>query len=291
MKSEYKGLISLLSCTLIYSFFGILTRTLGFAIPVWYAIFTRAILSAGILLIIARTTHQWQKIAGRDWKWFILRSIAGLIGFYGSYVSFYYIPLGTAYFIFYGGVTLGGYLLGSLMFAERLTKLKLFSLILAILGLACIYSFNPFAGKVLYMLFALMAGFGTAIWNVFSKKISGHYSDTQLNAMDFLLNIFFALIMSVVLHETWVMPAANGIWVTNLLFVIMFLAVGQFMVYGFRHISAQIGSLVMLTEVLFGIIWGATVYHETLSLITVLGGLLILSAIIIPEIHWRKLHL
>ncbi len=91
-----KGIISLLSCTLIYSFFGILTRTLGFAIPVWYAIFTRAILSAGVLLAIALPTHQWKNVAGRDWKWFILRSVAGLVGFYGSYVSFYYRPLGAA---------------------------------------------------------------------------------------------------------------------------------------------------------------------------------------------------
>lgn len=291
MKNELKGIVSLLACTFIYSFFGVLTRTVGFAIPVFYAILTRAVVSSVILLSVAQVTRQWHRIEKKDWLWFSLRSIAGLVGFYGSYVSFYYIPLGTAYFLFYGVITIGGYALGRLLFGEKLTTLKIISLVLALLGLSFIYSFNPLAGSALYMFLAMAGGLGTAIWNVFSKKISAHYADIQLNTMDFLFNILFALLLSLLLGEQWVPVAVNTVWIANLLFVFMFLSVGQLMVYGFRHVSAQIGSLVMLTEVLFGIVWGTTIYKETLSLATVAGGLFILFAIILPEIRWKKVKI
>jgi drug/metabolite transporter (DMT)-like permease len=139
------------------------------------------------------------------------------------------------------------------------------------------------------MVLALMAGFGTAVWGVFSKKISGNYPDIQLNTIDFLLTGVLALILTGVLRETWVPITVNTVWVANMLFVLMFLSVGQLMVYGFRRVSAQIGSLVMLTEVVFGVLWGATIYKERLSFFTVLGGVLIISAIVLPEIRFKKI--
>jgi drug/metabolite transporter (DMT)-like permease len=291
VKNEYKGIASLLACTLIYSFFGILTRTLGFAIPVFYAMFTRGVVSSGILLAIALSTRQWHRIAKKDWIWFILRSVAGMVGFYGSYVAFYFIPLGTAYFIFYAGVTIGGYALGKILFGERITRVKVLSLILALIGLLLIYSFNPLSGAIGYMLLSLVAGFGTAVWGVFSKKISGQYADIQLNAIDFIFTVIISFVLSILFRESWVPIAVNTVWIANALFIVMFLSVGQLMVYGFRRVSAQIGSLVMLMEVVFGVIWGWLIYKETMSLFTVLGGMLILSAIILPEIRQKKLKI
>ena len=291
MKNEYKGIASLVASTFIYSFFGVLTRIVGFSLPVFYAMCVRGALAVCILLTIIFITHRWNKIKKDDWKWFMIRSCGGILGFLGSFFSFYYIPLGTAYFIFYGGSTIGGYVLGRVLFYEKLTNVKTFSLILALLGLFLIYYINIQGGNALWMMLAFVGGIGTAIWNVCSKKISGIYPAIQLNLVDFLFTVIFAFFASMFLREQWILPSMNTIWLAHLLFVFLFISTGQLMVYGFRHLDAQIGSLIMLTEVLFGILIGFFVYHEILSVMTVIGGVLILGAIILPEIRWKKLPL
>ena len=64
----------------------------------------------------------------------------------------------------------------------------------------------------------------------------------------------------------------------------MFLITGQLMIYGFRNVSAQLGSLIMLSEVLFGIIIGAVLYKEALSLTVLAGGILVIVAMVLPEV-------
>jgi len=288
MKDETKGIVSLLISTLIYSFFGVLTRIIGFSIPVFYAMWVRAFVTIGILFLVAYYTHQWSHVKPKDWKWFILRSVGGMVGFLGSYVSFYFLPLGTALFIFYGGSTVGGYALGRLLIGERITRIKGISLVIALLGLLLIYITRIGTGSLLYMLLAFAGGLGTATWNVSSKKISGTYSDVQLNATDFLLNGMFALFASVLLQEQWVPIQANTVWLANLLFIILFISTGQLMVYGFKRLDAQIASLIMLTEVLFGVILGYLFYAEIPSAWSVVGGGMIIASIVLAEMYSKK---
>lgn len=290
-KKELIGVGSLLSAAFLYGFFGILTRTLGFNLPLFYAMWTRSIVCVGILGALLLITKQWKPIKHTDWKWFIPRSCGGLIGYVGSYISFYYIPIGTAYFIFYGAVAIGGYILGSIFFRERASPLRVVSLVLALIGLGFIYTLNVYSGSTIYALFAMASGFGTAIWYTSSKKISGSYAALQLNYTDFLLGLVAYFIMSLILREPWIPISLNTAWLVNLLFVVMFLSTGQLIVYGFQRLDAQIGSLVMLTEVLFGTVLSYLFFHEILTPLTIVGGVFILCAIIIPEIRWKKIKL
>ncbi len=47
-------------------------------------------------------------------------------------------------------------------------------------------------------------------------------------------------------------------------------------VTGFKHVDASIGSLIGLTEILFGVVFGAILFHEHLSWTMYLGGAIIL---------------
>jgi len=291
-KREYFGVGSLLVATFLYGFFGILTRMLGFSLPVFFAAWTRGLVSCVILAIPLFGFGLWRQVQSRDWQWFVVRSVGGFFGFFGSFISFYYIPIGTAYFIFYCGVTVSGYILGRILFGERVTKLRLWSLVLALFGLSLIYAQSLSGGNMLYMSAAFVSGLGTGLWNVSSKKISGSYSDIQLNFIDFLLQGFvFVFALSLLFHEQWVMPKLDTAWIANLLFVVMFLSTGQLVVYGFKRLDAQIGSLIMLMEVLFGAFLAYLFYKETPTPYALAGGLLILTAIILPEINWKKVKL
>lgn len=288
VKDKYFGASTLFASSFIYGFFGILTRTLGFDLPLFFQSWTRNLFMSLILFIPVLYLKKWKSLRKKHTLWIIARALGGLLGFVGSFISFYYIPIGTAYFVFYSGSTIGGYLLGRLLFNEKFTVIKISSLILSIAGLFLIYTLEFEIEKSLYILAALSSGFGSAIWSVFSKKVSHTYSALQLNFLDFLLFFIMTFSLSVFLKEKWSMPSFSSPWIANLLFAAMFLSTGQLMIYGFKHLKAQTGSLIMLSEILFGITLAFLFYKEIPPISTFLGGIFIISAILLPALKFRS---
>jgi len=293
MKTKQKetlGILSILGSTFLYGAFGVFTRLIGYKIPLFYASFTRLLFAFLILFLILYSTKKIKPIKKEDYKWLILRSLAGIVSFVGFYISFYAIPIGLAYFIYYAGSTISSYFFGKVLFKEKLTKIKIISLILALFGLGIVYLSNiKLNSSSIYMLAALISGFGAAIWDSFSKKISGNYSATQLNMLDNFIDLPIMMLISFLLKETWVFPAFNLTWLFNLIFSITFIITGQLMIYGFKYLDVQIASLFMLTEILFGIIFGFIFYKEMITLTTLIGGIAIIVAIILPELKFKKL--
>lgn len=279
------GVSSLLAATILYSFFALITRVMGFDIPILFGATVRNFVSALILVVPLLLTKTFQSMTKRDLGWVILRAAIGIFGFFGSYYSLFYLPIGMAYFILFGSATVTSFILGRLIFGERPSKITYLALILALVGLWLVYSVSIEAHLIKYVWVALVGGVGIAGWNIFSKKIPAHYSATQLNGLDCL---FFALITSVaslVVKEVWVMPSLTMPWLANSIFMILFLLSGNLIIHGFRNIDAQRGSLILLLEIVFGIIVGAVFFQETLTLIGIVGGMLIILAAAIPEVH------
>jgi drug/metabolite transporter (DMT)-like permease len=286
MKSEVKGLSSILLATFIYSTFGVFTRIIGFNLDFFYAGFTRSVLIVLVMLPFLFLADMWKRVRNRDWVWIIPRAFFGsMVAFVGFYYAFYNLTFGTAYFIFYAGATLGGYFLGFLLFSERLAPKKILALALAVAGLLTIYAANFDLGSPFYMGLALVGGCGSASWNTFSKKVSGSYSALQLNFLDMFFTGIFFLVGSLVMRETWTIPVLDNIWAANMLFTFAFIATGQLVIWGFKSLEAQIASIVLLAEIIFGIIFGYLFFQEILPLSTIVGGGLIVAAIIVPELH------
>lgn len=282
------GTGSLLSAAFIYSFFAILSRTIGFKLPLFYQSWSRTILVLAILWILILFFKKWVKVEKKDILWILLRSLGGFLSFFGIYIAFIFLPIGTTYFIFYAGSTVGGYLIGRVLFGEKVTKIKILSLFLSLFGLWLIYSLDFNAEKIWYIVAALVSGLGVAVWNTFSKKISHLYPALQLNFLDNLIFFLMAFFISLFIREQWVLPTLSSAWVANLFFAVMFLVTGQLMIYGFSRLEAHAGSLIMLTEILFGLIIGFIFYREVLSLLAITGGTLIILSMILPEIKMRK---
>jgi len=290
------GLMSIIGATFLYGWFGILSKLIAYSFPIFYASAVRNFLGVVFLAIPLYLTRKsnWRTLAKSDYKWLILRAFFGLLAFISSYISFIYLEIGTAYFIFYGGSTVFGFIIGSILFKEKLSSIKIAALGLAIFGLLTIYRVNFTPEGAFYMLLAALSGCATAIWNTFSKKISDKYSALQTNFIDFVLVLLFTLICSVLRRELWVTPELSAVWLFNLLFALIFIFTGQLVVVGFKHLDAQTGSLIMLTEILFGIVLGFVFFKEVVTIFTLLGGLMVIVAILLPEIaskpnFWQKL--
>ena len=289
-RNTFLGIGSLLGATFLYGFFGIFVKIIGYSLPLFYASVFRNFVG---LLALAVPVYFFRakvlkKIKKSDMVWMFLRSFFGLFAFLGSYIAFEKLSIGTTYLFFYSAATIGGYFFGIVLFKEKLTSVKVLSLILALVGLVFIYSLNMTPGSLLYVFAAVISGIAYSVWSVFSKKVSDSYDPLQLNFVDFFLSFAFMTIISLLLRENWVMPEVNVFWVANILFALTFIFTGQLIIIGYNNLEAQVASLVMLTEILFGVLLGFFVFQEVLSLPMILGGLLIITAIILPELNFKK---
>lgn len=285
-KSSTLAIFALLLSTLLYSAFGVLTRIIGFDLPIFFASFSRDILASLLLLIPLFFLGKLRRVQLRDWPWLIARTAGGCVGFLGSFYAFYYLPIGTAYFIFYGGSTIFGFLFGAFLFGEKINLIESFSLLISLSGLLLIYSVGGVSAELLpYVIWAFAGGIGGAMWSTFSKKVSGAYDSMQLNALDFAITAVLMGILSVIKQEQWLWPSFNLLWLANLLFLVMFVITGYLMIYGFKHLDAQKGSLIMLLEVVFGAVIGVIFYNEQLGVGAWLGGALILLGAALPSLQ------
>lgn len=287
-RNKNSSIFSLIFACLIYGFFPILVRTIGYKIPIFYQNWTRTLLEFFILMIPVAYYKKWIKIKVKDYGILVIRAIGGLIGFIAGYYSFLYLPIGSAFFIFYVGSLSGGFILGKIMFQEKMTKLKWFSFLIGMIGLYFVYSFSIKANEILPVLAAVASGLGTALWNISSKKISGRYSALQLNVVDVALYGIMVFFISLWIKEPWTHPVVNIAWFASLLLAISLIITGQLMVIGFKNIEGQLGSLIMMLEVVFGILFGFTFYREIVSIRTLFGGGLILFALILSQSKFKN---
>ncbi len=278
----FLGSAFLLSATMMYSLFGIFSRLIGFDLPLVYQTGLRGILAGTIAAIILN--KRWVAVKGRDWSWFAFRGVMGLLGFLCFFVGVNYLTIGMVYFMLYFGSTVGGYFIGALFFQERITKIKWISLGLSILGLWLIYLFDLKAVKLFYVWIALLSGIFTAIWNSLVKKIPDRYPALQMSMLDSLFGGAVGLTLSIFVGENWVMPVLSLPWIASFGLAALYILTDILVVMGFRRVDVQVGSLVMLSEVLFGLLLGYFLYGEMISKISVLGGGLIVLGIVLPEV-------
>lgn len=271
--------ISLITATFIYGSFPIFSRAIGFDLPLYFQSVIRGLLGTIILFCLTVLTKSSLTVHRKDLFWFFLRSLFGGFAFFTSYIAFNHEPIGTVYFIYYCGTALGGYFWGSIFFREKITPIKLISLILALSGLFFIYSNNFSSNSVFYLGLSFISGLGTSIWSVFSKKISYTYSAIYSNCIDTGIYTVLVLFASILLKEQWIVPSFSPTWIANYVFGLTFVVTGSLVVKGFKYLNAQIASLFMLLEVVFGILFGFILYHEELSLSIFIGGIIIISAI------------
>jgi drug/metabolite transporter (DMT)-like permease len=286
--SVLKGAGYLVTATFIYGLFGILSRTVGLSIPIFYQNATRNLTAAIILVFIVTAQHAWKPVSKRDFWILFWRTVAGSVAFLAYFYTILKIPFGTAYFIFYAGSVVFGYIAGHFWFSEHLTKVKVFSLALAMLGLLLVYQVNISVMTPLYFGLALLSGVTTAIWDVISKKISGSYAASYISFWDEALSVVNYGLASILVGEHWSIPTLSFPWAASLGMGVFFVATGILVVTGFKYVEAQIGSIIMLAEIIFAILVGWMFYGETITLMTAVGGMFIVTAIVLPELYAAK---
>lgn len=280
-----KGAVSLLITTLLFGIFGVLSRLIGYTLPVFYLAAFRSFTTAGILFVFLQQKHSFTYLTLHDGIWITLRSIGGMVGVVGFFIAVNAVPLGTSYFILYVGILITGFLLSKLMFHEKLDGIHYAALCCAILGLSFLYTVILEQSSIGYFLLLFASGIGAAVWNTFPKNITAAHSSESLAFWDNFIGAILTFLYSLFAGEQWVLPTVSAVWGYNLIFSILMVGTGQLIVYGFRHIDSHIGNIFMLGEVLFGVLFGYLFYNEIISVRAGIGGILIIFAMALPDIY------
>jgi|SRR3989344_1175882 len=293
MSTITKGISSLLLASLMFGTWGILSRYLGQSFDLFFQFWTRYLFVALILLCILVLQRGWKKIPSANIPLFAVRIIFALLTSLCIYLAFNAIPIGTAYFASYAGTILGGFVIGYFFFHERINILKSAAIVLSLAGLYVIYSFDFVPSEILYLLLALGSGISYAIFYSCSKTISKNYSVIQMTFIDYAGCFVLTLALSFFLNELWLPLSLTFPWLINLIAAITFVLTNMLLIYGFKRVDVQVGTIILLTEVIFGILFAYLFYAEHITAIMFVGGAMILIASLLavfPKLSLRRFY-
>ena len=132
-----------------------------------------------------------KKIEKKDWKWFLIIATAGGLNQAPYFLGFEHLTIGTATMLFYAALVVGGYILGKIFFKEKMTSVKILSLVIAILGMLLIYGFSLTSSQFFPASMTILAGLMGASAIILSKKLIGNYHELQIMVGYFALQVIF----------------------------------------------------------------------------------------------------
>lgn len=286
-RNNMHGLSILLASAFFYASYGIFSKIIAGSFEPFTQAWTRGVITLLCFLAFGFYKKLFIKIRKEDIKWYFVVGVIGSLAVAPTFYSLANLNLGTALFIQYAATVITSYFLGSFFLHEKLTKISILSLLLAFLGLFIVYwgdiYFN--VNKLIPVIAACISGSFFSVWFVFSKKISSKYPTAQINTYGYIFAVVINFLIASIIKEPYNNNYASPAWIANIGYGVAGFAGSGLSVYGFKFIEAHKGSIVLLSEILFGMLFGLLLFKEMLNITTILGGVLIIVSIALPNIY------
>jgi len=292
-----KYVISVLTAGCLWGTMGFFTRTLAtIGIDASGAILVRCAMAAlcfAFTLLIA--DPKGFRVAPRDFWCFFGSGVCALLFFTWCYFNaINLMSLSTAAILLYTAPTIV-MLLSAVFFKERITPVKLVSLVLAFAG-CCLVSGVGGGGAPLTLrglLFGLGSGVGYALYSIFARfALNRGYSSTTVNFYSCLLAAVGAALLF-----GWrsTLVAFTASW-ANAGLCLLAGAVTCYLPYlfytfGLTGLETGKASILASVEPVVATLIGIFVYHESMSLLSALGVALVLGAVALLNVRGRTKNL
>lgn len=282
MNKKLIGGLELLLASAIYGSYGIFYRLIS-----EFGEFSQGWVRGLIMIVIFGTIfifnkNKWRNYQKKDIKWFLIWVVPSSFQPIMTFLAFNNLPVGLVYFLMYAAIVISSFISGTVFYNEKVDNVKLFGLTLVLSGIVLIYGTDITLLSNINVIFALISGVMIGFWNTLTKKLSDKYSEEQMIFTDNLSVVLMGLLLSLILGESLPTQISLISWVWIFLFSLISLATGILIVRGFNKVEAQVGSLIVPTEIIFGSIFGYLLFDEKLSLNIYIGGILIFIAAILP---------
>jgi len=247
-----------------------------------FGIFYQGWMSSAIILIIlfpiALSKKHLKPIQAPHRKWFTITMLFTILSQAPVYFSFHHLTLGAAALIFFGFYLMTTYAIGWYFLEEKITKIKILSFALSILGISCTFGLSLDIFSLSAMLLAALGGVACGGEISTSKKSTPHYSSLQLTMCSWALVLITHLPLSLATNETQLIPSLSYQWVAMTLFALSGLIGFWLVLEGFKYVEASVGGLIGLLEIIFATLFGVLFFEDQLTLGVIIGGTIILLA-------------
>lgn len=277
-----KGIVYILIAAFTYSIMPVLMRFLDQELPPVTQVFLRYIPALFFALLYAFWKKEKLKIYKKNIIYLLFATIGGYtlmnltltLSVLNTEVSNTLFLMST--FVVFTPV------LAYFFLKDRLSKVEIVAILISIVGMALLYRPNSFDTWKIGGFFAILSAFFYSIYFVFRQKLS-NYSSINLLVLSIISGVFIMGLGSFLIdNEFYASGQVLNLSPTTIIVTIAF-GFDNFISWlllskGFETIKASTGSLVLLSEPIFGVILGALVFSEIPTIYTVVGSVIILLA-------------
>lgn len=190
----------------------------------------------------------------------------------------------NALFLFYSYAVITP-ILGYIFLKEKLGFSNVTASLISIVGLVLLYQPNSFATWKIGGLFALLSALGQSAYIIARKKLPEYSAGFMLLA-NTVVGVVVVGIMSLVFENQFyfqyqLSQISLHTWTVTVLFGIDNFFAWLAMTKDFEYFQATMGSLILLTEIIFGVVLALIIFAEIPTMVTLFGGVLILTASIL----------
>ncbi len=288
--SKFFGYGMILISAVGFGSYGVWSKLMGADFPIFFQAGVRAIIICSLMLPFMLGGGSFKRIPRRDWPQFMPFIIFTLFTQAPLYYAYNNADLGTVQLIFYAMFVITAYFVGRFYLGEKISRVKIFAMILAFVGLSFVFGGAILAFAPLGLLLAALNGVASGGEMAFSKKPDAKYSATLIVFVGWVSILITHIPISLLVGESWVAPEFNMAWLWLLVYSVVNAVAFLLSVIGFRLVDASIASLIGLSEIIFAVLFGAMIFHEELSWTVAVGGAIILLAAMLPDLLeiWKR---
>ena len=273
MKKETVGLLQIFVASLLFGLIPIIVRFEKNIGPYSLSFFRVLISVISLILFCFFMKRKITPFKSDKKKMFLFGAIHGFI-ILGYFLAINYLSVASAILLLYSSsiwiVVFSYFILG-----DRVTIRTMISLLIAFVGLIFVASPQTIFLNESYigLLSGLASGVGMGLVYVLSKtfkkydKISLTFWQ-NLIGLPFVLPLFFFDIPKVITISDIGLVIILGTFLTTLPFVLLF--------EGFGRINAQKGSVVIMLDIVFSILFAWVLFQEVPTISIIFGGILIM---------------
>lgn len=254
----------------------------------WDIVAFRVSVSAFILWIYLRViSPSLLKIFWSDFYLFFGTGVLSILFFNWSYfTAIKETSLSIAVVLLYTGPTFV-VIMSRLFFAEQITKNKQIALILTLTGIVLVSELYPEAESLSFYGFTvgIGAGFGYALFSIFSKLALKKYRPLTILFYTFLMASIFILPFTQLFTLETARKMTNPVTLSTVLGLAVFPTVLAYLLYteGLKRIEAGKASITAMTEPVAATLIGIFLFGEVLTKMQLTGMILVLTSVLLIQ--------
>jgi len=292
MNKKLFGFTSLLLAGITFGSFGVWIRLLSKELTIYQQIVFRNVIAMvfaiGIIVTGKRLITGFAKVKKSN---LFLYGLAVPLSVVFYNVAILNIKIAVTTFVFYIGSILFSWIFSVFFFNEKITILKVSSLVSVLIGL--VFFIWPLSLSSLNIGFvaAIISGLLDAVANGFRKDLAGKIDKFILVFITTLGGVVVSGLMMFYFKQNFnfISSLSVNTWAVGLMFGFILVAVNYLLLVGFQNFDLSLGAIILSSELIFALLIGLLIFGEKPLPKEIIGGLFVMAAVILPNLNLLSL--